>query len=80
MLSIGEIIDKLVIELIKADTVRQQMNECVATEDNPTYHKLYEKLTILNANRAVLKTELDSKIERVKNGEPNRVLKHCRTY
>lgn len=78
LLSVGEIIDKLTIELIKAHSVREAMHS--SEKDSKEYVAAYEKLTILNANRGVLKNALDSKIEEVKNGGTNRVLKHCRTY
>ncbi len=78
MLSAGEIIDKLVIELIKADTVRQEMN--MHTKDSTEYVCQYEKLLTLNKNRNVLKGLLDDKIEDIKNGKANRILQHCRTY
>lgn len=76
MLSIGEIIDKLVIELIKAHTTREKMRD--ATEDE--YVDLNKKLNIFNTNRGIIKKELDDKIDRVNNGERNVILTHSRTY
>ena len=79
MLSIGEITDKLVIELIKAHTIREKLHS-----DNSLtvgeYNDLNEKLMLTNTNRGILKKELDNRIESVQNGKPNRILKHIRTY
>lgn len=78
MYSIGEMVDKLAIELIKAHSIRQQMH--TQTTDSQEYVVLNEKLMIANENRGTIKQHLDKKIEDVQAGKPNRILKHMRTY
>lgn len=78
MYSIGEMVDKLAIELIKAHTLRDQLhNDALDTEEHA---EVNEKLMIANENRNIIKNHLDDKIDDVKNGKPNRVLKHMRTF
>lgn len=77
MLSIGDYVDKLVIELIKAHNLREKLQK---EKDEKTKTEINEKLTIANSNRSIIKQYLDSKIEKVHNGEKNRSIEHFRTY
>jgi hypothetical protein len=75
MLSIAEIVDKLVIENIKLFTIREKLSS-----SPPDADVLNEQMMALNSNRSILVAELDRKIEAVLNGdEPNRILKRVRT-
>jgi len=78
MLSIGEMVDKLAIELIKAHSLREGMHTLAL--DTEEYVAANEKLQIANENRGIIKAHLDKKIEDVRDGETNRILKHMRTY
>jgi len=73
--SIGELIDKLVIENIKIFRLRQEYHD--AGENSEAYQKLMSCIE----NRSVICKSLDNKIDRVLSGKtPNRVLKDVRTY
>lgn len=78
LLSIGELVDKLVIENIKIATIRERLHgEELADELRV---ELNDKMQALNANRGVIVKALDEKIESVVAGAPNRLMKHVRTY
>lgn len=76
LLSIGEIVDKLVIENIKLAMVKQELR--TATEAQA--EKLYTKMMTLNKNRGILVQELDRKIEAVAAGAKNQVMETVKTY
>lgn len=79
MNSIGDLIDKLVIENIKIFTIREKLHSKDTTEED--YVTLTNNMMILNENRGVISNYLDEKIERVVNGqEKNLVLKKIKTY
>lgn len=76
LLSIGEIIDKLIIENIKIFNLRQQLN---IETDNYKIIELNEKMLTLNQNRGILITALDEKLNDVISGGSNGILKRIRT-
>ena len=79
MYSIGDIIDKLVIENIKIFKIRESLSE--KDVSNEEYVERYNKMNTLNQNRSILMNLLDDKVERVVNGEEkNCLLKFIRTY
>jgi len=77
--SIGELIDKLVIENIKIFNLRGRLhNEELSDKE---YLTLNEKMNIINSNRAVLIEFLNDKIDKVLSGkEPNQVFRQVKTY
>lgn len=76
--SIGELVDRLVIENIKIFNVRQQLHAADLSDDN--YNALYNKMMVLNNNRNLIGATLDDKIGNVVKGkEKNVVLKTVRT-
>lgn len=78
ILSIGELIDKLVIENIKIFSLREQLHKA---ETNYETGILNEKMMTLVANRSALIACLDQKIENVINkNEANRTLKTIKTF
>ncbi len=79
MNSIGDLIDKLVIENIKIFTLREKLNsESLTDEEHVT---LTNNMMILNENRGIISNFLDEKIDKVTNGvEKNIVLKKIKTY
>lgn len=79
MLSIGDIIDKLVIENIKLFTLREKLHTEKLSDDE--YANLYDKIMILNENRGIICNHLDEKINSVTSGkEKNVILKKIKTY
>lgn len=78
MLSIGDLVDKLVIENIKIFNLRESLHSNGLSDKEKV--ELNEKMMILNENRTIIAKELDSKVERVLDGEPNSVLKVFKTY
>lgn len=79
MLSIGELIDKLVIEEIKITIIREKLH-CEEL-DNKKYTELNEKLILLHKNKGVLLKFLDNKIERVVMAkEKNVIFNTVKTY
>ena len=79
MNSIGDLIDKLVIENIKIFTIREKLHSKDITEEE--YVTFTNNMMILNENRGTISNYLDEKIERVVNGqEKNLVLKKIKTY
>ena len=78
MYSIGELIDKLIIENIKIYNLREKTNmEKLSNEDH-----LYSnnKMNISNENRSVIINFLNNKIDDVANGGVNNYIKNVRTY
>ena len=78
MLTVGELVDKLVIENIKLFNLREKLH----TEDllPIEYTETYGKMMALNENRTILYKALDDKLNKISEGEPNRVLKTFKTY
>jgi|TARA_Y100000310_G_scaffold336228_1_gene420213 hypothetical protein len=79
MYSIGDMIDKLVIENIKIFSIREKLHNDKLTDEE--YVQLNNKMMILNENRGTISSLLDEKVENVVSGsEPNRILKTVKTY
>tara|TARA_Y100000592_G_C5264561_1_gene218934 strand:+ start:295 stop:558 length:264 start_codon:yes stop_codon:yes gene_type:complete len=79
MLSIAELIDKLVIENIKIFRLRESLHsESLSDEE---YVNVENKMNLLNENRGIISDFLDDKIHNVVvNGEKNRYLRNIKTY
>ena len=79
MYSIGDLVDKLVIENLKIFTVRDQLhNENLSDKE---YVDLNNKMNTLNQNRSTLANLLDEKVEKVvSKKEKNVLLKIIKTY
>ena len=78
ILSIGELIDKLIIENIKIFNLRDKLN---AAQTNAEAGILNEKMMTLVANRSALVVCLDQKIDNViSKNELNRTLKTIKTF
>ena len=79
MLSIGDLIDKLVIENIKIFTLREKLHSDDLTDEEFT--KLNNKMMVLNENRGTIADYLDEKVNSVVSGkEKNVILKKIKTY
>jgi hypothetical protein len=79
MLSIGDLIDKLVIENIKIFTLREKLHLDNITDDERV--ALNDKMIILNENRGIISNYLDEKVNNVVDGvEKNVILKKIKTY
>ena len=79
MYSIGDLVDKLVIENIKIFNIRQKLREHDLSDEE--YVELNNKMMALNENRSVLSDLLDTKVERVVTGQEKNVLvKNVKTY
>jgi len=79
MYSIGDMIDKLVIENIKIFSIREKLHSDTLSDEE--YVQLNNKMMILNENRGTISSLLDEKVENVVSGkEPNRILKAVKTY
>lgn len=79
MLSIGDLIDKLVIENIKIFTLREKLHDKNISEED--YIQLNDKMITLNENRGIISNFLDEKVNNVVNGvEKNVLLKKIKTY
>ena len=79
MLSIGDLIDKLIIENVKIFTLREKLHTEKLTDRQ--HAELYDKIMILNENRGIICNHLDEKVNNVISGkEKNVVLRKIRTY
>ena len=79
MYSIGDLVDKLVIENLKIFTVRDQLHS--GNLSDKEYVDLNNKMNILNQNRSTLANLLDEKVEKVvSKKEKNVLLKIVKTY
>ena len=79
MLSIGDLIDKLVIENIKIFTLREKIHGKKVTDEE--YVTLNDKMMVLNENRGIISDYLDEKVDRVvSKKEKNVILKKIKTY
>ncbi len=79
MLSIGDLIDKLVIENIKIFTLREKLHSIDVNDEE--YVNLTNKMITLNENRGTIADHLDNKINNVVEGkEKNLILKKIKTY
>jgi hypothetical protein len=80
LLSIGEIVDKLIIENIKVATLKERLNKSGLVESDEEYVLMYQKMMALNTNRATITKALEEKIQRVASGEKNSVINQIKTY
>jgi hypothetical protein len=80
LLSIGEIVDKLIIENIKVATLKERLNKSGLVESDEEYVLMYQKMMALNTNRATITKALEEKIQRVASGEKNAVINQIKTY
>ena len=79
MYSIGDLVDKLVIENIKIFNIRQKLHDKELNDQE--YVELNNKMIALNENRSIVAGLLDTKIEKVVSGEEKNVLlKNIKTY
>ena len=79
MYSIGDLIDKLVIENIKIFNIRQKLHELDLSDEDKV--NLNNKMIILNENRGIISDLLDSKVTKVVDKkEKNIILKKLKTY
>jgi|TARA_Y100000296_G_C5175476_1_gene259796 hypothetical protein len=79
MYSIGDLVDKLVIENLKIFTVRDLLHSEELSDKE--YVELNNKMNILNQNRSILANLLDDKVEKVvSKKEKNVLLKIVKTY
>lgn len=76
--SIGELIDKLVIENIKIFRLREQLHTSILNEKE--YTEINNKMMHLVENRSIITSFLNEKINDVSKGLPNLYLKDIRTY
>jgi len=78
MLSIGDLIDKLVIENIKIFNVRERLHGKLTDEEKVHLNNM---MITLNENRGIIANALDEKVSNVISGkEKNVVLKKIKTY
>jgi hypothetical protein len=78
MLSIGDLVDKLIIENIKIFTLREKIHNDLSDEEHV---KLTNTMMTLNENRGIIANALDEKITNVVDGkEKNLILKKIKTY
>ena len=79
MYSIGDLIDKLVIENIKIFNLREKIHEPDLSDEVAV--NLNNKMIVLNENRGTISDLLDEKVERVvSKKEKNVILKKLKTY
>jgi len=79
LLSIGDLIDKLIIENMKIFSIRDKLHSSNLTEQEIV--ELNEKMMTLNENRGIIAKCLDEKIDNVLNNtEKNVLLKSIKTY
>jgi len=79
MYSVGDLVDKLIIENIKIAMMKEKLNS-VAKKSDALYVEMYQKMMDLNINRSIIAKELDAKLDRVLHGEKNSILKSIKTY
>ena len=79
MLSVAELIDKLIIENIKIFRLRESLHEKNIGDEE--YVMSDNKMNLLNENRSIIMGFLDEKIHAVVvNTERNRYLRDVKTY
>tara|TARA_R100000005_G_C5003723_1_gene212316 strand:- start:8538 stop:8792 length:255 start_codon:yes stop_codon:yes gene_type:complete len=79
MLSIAELIDKLIIENMKIFSLREQIHKEDITDEE--YVECENKMNILNENRGTLMDFLNTKVDKVLSGEEkNQALRNVKTY
>lgn len=78
MYSIGELIDKLIIENIKIYRIREGLHSTDVSDED--YVNSENKMNMINQNRGIVIDFLNKKIESVINGEQNSFFKDVKTY
>ena len=79
MYSIGDMVDKLVVENLKIFSIREKLHQ--ENLSDKEYVELNNKMNLLNQNRSTLANLLDEKVEKVVNKkEKNVLLKIVKTY
>jgi len=79
MNSIGDLIDKLIIENIKIFNLRENMHSKKLSDEH--YVTMSNQMNLLNKNRSTISNFLDDKIDRVVDGkEKNTFLNIIKTY
>ena len=79
MLSIGDWVDKLIIENMKIFTTRDKFN--ASKEDPVESAKLYDLMMQMVDNRAKISNALDEKVQAVMSGKDSKeFIKRIRTY
>jgi len=79
MNSIGDLIDKLIIENIKIFNLRENMHSKKLSDEH--YVTMSNQMNLLNKNRSTISNFLDDKIDRVVAGkEQNTFLNIIKTY
>jgi hypothetical protein len=79
MLSIADLIDKLVIENIKIFHLRENLHH--NDTDDEAYVEAENKMNLLNENRGIIMDFLDDKLHSVVvDNERNSYLKNVKTY
>ena len=79
MYSIGEFIDKLIIENIKIFNLREKIHDDTISDGE--YIENENKMNIVNENRGIIIDFLNQKVERVIAGkEKNSFLRNVKTY
>jgi hypothetical protein len=78
MYSIGELVDKLIIENIKIFRLRENLHD--ANTDDIKFVESENKMNVINQNRGTVIKFIDSKIEEVMRGEPNSYFIDVKTY
>jgi len=77
--SIGDMVDKLVVENLKIFSIREKLHQ--ENLSDKEYVELNNKMNLLNQNRSTLANLLDEKVEKVVNKkEKNVLLKIVKTY
>ena len=78
ILSVADLIDKLVIENIKIFRLRDKLhNDDLSIEERV---EADNNMNVVNQNRGAIQKCLDEKLIAVKHGEPNRIMKDVKTY
>jgi len=79
MYSVGELIDRLIIEDIKVFNLRETVHNKKISKKEKVL--IFNKLNIFNNNKAILVGFLDTKINNILDGkEKNQLLKIIKTY
>lgn len=78
MYSIGELIDKLIIENIKIFKLRETLHKKETTDEEFVANE--NKMNMINENRGTIVNFLNKKIDAVIDGEQNSYFRDVKTY
>jgi hypothetical protein len=78
MYSIGELVDKLIIENIKIYRIRETLHNSDISDEKFVENE--NKMNIINENRGTIIKFLNEKIDNVISGEVNSYFKDVKTY